>query len=170
MSFAAFLANSGWLNITSQLILPKAAFFCQPPHVLFLSPVCVLHSISTCLSDCSPRLHEHSGESNLGIFWNARTFWGRFFPSSSILPRALAALKRPLYSFGVFFVGFGQIACSSLPIFSLDQASSQRSRVYCPDIGLIIALALSNASLSAAYPGSHSLHFQCSPFLLFSIL
>lgn len=99
MSYAAFLANSGWLNITSQLILPKAAFFFQPPHVLFLSPVCVLHSISTCLSGCSPRLHEHSGESNLGIFLECKNFLRSVFPSSSILPRGASCFEKTLVYF-----------------------------------------------------------------------
>lgn len=33
---------------------------------------------------------------------------------------ALAALWRPLCIFSIFFVGFGQIVCSTLPVVSLD--------------------------------------------------
>lgn len=64
-------------------------------------------------------------------------------------------------------MGFGQIAGNFLPVFSLDQASSHSSRVFCSNANFIVALALPSQCLSAAYPESHFLHFL---FFFFALL
>ena len=104
---------------------------------------------------------------NTGTFLESRNFLRPIFSVLICTTRALAALQRPLCYFSVFLVGFGQIACSSLPVFSLDQAFSHGSRVFCSDASLTIALALPSVCPSAVYPESHSIHF---PFLLFALL
>lgn len=53
--------------------------------------------------------------------------------------RAPAALQRSLCILSVFFVGFGQTAYSSLPVFSLVQAFSHCSKVICSNASLIVA-------------------------------
>ena len=133
---AAFLANFGWVNISSQLILPKAAFLLSSSQILLLLPVCVWHFVSTRLADCSPRLHWHSGESNPVTFLECKNFLRPIFFVLIWITRALAALQRLLCIFSVFFVGFGQIAYNSLPVFSFDQASSYSSKVFCSDASL----------------------------------
>ncbi len=80
---------------------------------------------------------------------------------------ALATLQRLLCIFSVCFVLFGQMAFSSLPLLSLDQTSSQRSKVFCSDASSMVALAWLTSCFSAECPESHSLHF---PFLVFALL
>ncbi len=124
INWAASLVNFGWVNMSSQLILPNAAFLLSTSHVLFLFPVYARHSTSTCLADCTPHLQGHSGESNPGTFLECSNFLRPIFSVLIWTTRALAALQRLLCIFSVCFVGFGQMACSSLPVFSLDQTSS----------------------------------------------
>lgn len=127
----------------------------------------VWHSTNTCLAGCSLLLKEHSGESNPDTFLKCRNF---LRPILSILiwtTRALAALQRPLWIFNVYFVGFGQSACNFLPVFSLDQASSQRLRVFWSDANFIVTFSLPSLRFFTVYPESHLLHF---PFLFFALL
>ena len=81
----------------------------------------------------------------------------------------LAALPRPLYIVNVFFGGFGQIECNSLPVLSLVQANSHCSRVFRSSASLIVACDLPSFYPFNVLPESHSLHFRFSA-LIFSIL
>ncbi len=164
---AAFLVNFGWVNISSQLILPIAAFLLSTFHVLFPFPVYACHSTSMCLADCTPCLQKHSGESNPGTFLECQNLLRPIFSVLIWTTKALAALQRSLYIFSVYFVDFGQMACSFLSVFLLDQTSSQRSRVFCSDASLIIHLAQSTSCFSTLCLKSYSLHFL---FLLFALL
>ena len=94
MNGAAFLANFGWVNISSQLILPKAAFLLSSSHVLFLFLVCARHSVSTNLADCILRLHGHSGEPHPSTFLECKNF---FRPIFSVLICTSSAACSPLY-------------------------------------------------------------------------
>ena len=127
---AAFLASLSWVSISSELILPKAAFLLSSSYALFLFLVCARHSINTCLADYISRLHGHFGESNPGTFLKCRNFLRPIFSVLICAIRTLAALQKPLCNFNVFFVGFRPIACSSLPVFSLDQVFSHSPRVF----------------------------------------
>ena len=124
MNCAAFLANFGWVNISSQLIRLKATFLLSSSQILFLFRMCIRHSISTYLADCSPRLQGYSGDSTPGTFLECKNFWRPVFSVFICTTRALAALQSSLCVFSVFFVGLGQIACTSLPVFSFDQVPS----------------------------------------------
>ena len=108
MNCAALLANFGWVNISSQLILPKAAFLLFSSQILLLFPVCVRHSVSTSLADCSPCLHGPSGDSNPGNFLNCRNFWKPIFSVLICTTRVLAALQSLLYIFSVFLRVLGR--------------------------------------------------------------
>ncbi len=105
--------------------------------------------------------------SNPGTFLECRNLLRLIFSVLIWTTRALAALLRLLCIFRVCFVGFGQMAFSFLPVFSLDQASSQRSRVFCSNASLMVALARLTSCFSAVCPKSHSLHFL---FLFFAHL
>lgn len=140
-----------------------AAFLLFSSHILLLFLVYARHSVSMCLADCTPRLHGYFGESNPGTFLKCKTFLRPIFSVPIYTTRALASLQRPLCNFSVVVVSFGQIACSSLPVFSFDQASSHSSRAICSNASLIVALAFPGTYLSAVYPESHSSHF---PFFL----
>ena len=159
--------NFGWVNISSQLIILNAAFLLSTSHVLFFFPVYAWHSTSKCLADCTARLQGHSGESNLGIFLEFRNLLRPIFSVLILSTRGLAALQRPLCIFTIWFVGFGQIAFDSLPVFLFDQTSSKRSRVFYFDASLMVVLVRPTLYFSAVCPESYSLHFPC---LLFALL
>ncbi len=159
--------NFGWINISSQLIFPNVAFPLPTPHVLFFFSVYARHFTSICLADCTHCLQGHSGDPNPGTFLECRNLLRPIFSIFIWTIRALAVLRRHLCIFSVCFVRFGQIACSSLPVFSLDQTSSQRSKVFCSDASLMVALARPTSCFSAVCPKSYSLHF---PFFLFALL
>ena len=165
-----FLASFGWVSTSSQLIFLKAAFLLSSSHILFLFMVCTGHSINTCLADCIFCLYGHSGESNPGTFLKCKNFLRPIFSVLIYMIRALAALQRPLCSFNIFFVGFGQIACSFLPFFSLDQNSFHSLRVFWSIANLIAALVLPITCCSAVYPESYSLHFLFFLFALFYLV
>lgn len=160
----AFLVNFGVISICSQLILPKATFLLPSSHLLFLFPLCARHLISRCLADCNPRLHEHSGESIPRTFLESWNFSRSIFSELIFTIGAPAALRRPL---NISFAGFGQIVCSSLPVFSLDRAFPRSSKAFCSDASLMTNLAPLSSCLSAIYLESHSLHFLS---LLFALL
>lgn len=160
--------NFGWVNISSQLILPNGALLLSASHVLFFFPVYVQHSTSKFLANCGPLLQGHSEESNPGTFLECRKFFEANLFRSHLDHQGTSALQRPLCTFSVCFVGSGQSACSSLPlVFSNDQASPQRSRVFCSDANFIVALTLPSLHSSAVCPESHSFHLLSS-FLLSS--
>lgn len=64
---------------------------------------------------------EHFGKSKPGTFLECRNFLRPVFSVVIWTMSAFAALQRPLCTsnFDIFFLGFRQIACSSLPVFSL---------------------------------------------------
>ena len=139
MNWAAFLTNFGLVSISSQLILPNATFLLSSSHIRFLFWVCKRHSTSRCFADCRPRLQGHSGESKPGTFLEWRNFLRPIFSVRIWTMSALAALPRPLCTSSVFFVGFGQIACSSLPVLSLVQAISHCSEALRSNASLTVA-------------------------------
>ena len=124
INWADFLVNFGWVNISSQLILPNAAFFLSTSHVLLFFLVYTRRSPSTCLADCTPRPQGNSGESNPGTFLECKNLLRLIFSVLIWTTRALAALQRLLCIFSVCFVGFRQMACSSLPVFFFDKTFS----------------------------------------------
>ncbi len=159
--------NFVWVNISSQLILSKAVFLLSTHHVPFFFPVYAKRSTSICLAEFTPRLQGYSEYSNHGTFLECRNLLRPIFSVLIWITRALAALQGSFCIFSVCFVGFAQIAYSSLPVFSFDQTFSQRSRVFCSNASLMVALARPTSCFSAVCPESHSLHFL---FLLFALL
>ncbi len=167
MNWAAFSTNFGLVSISSQLILPNATFFLSSSHIRFPFWVWRRHSTSRCFADYGLRLHRHSGESKPGTFLEWRNLLSPIFSVRICTISALAALRRPLYISSVFFVGFGQIACSSLPVFSFVQATSHNSEALRSNASLMVAGDLPSSCLSDLYPEFHSLHF---PFFFFAFL
>lgn len=78
MNSAAFLANLGLVNISSQHIRPNATFLLPSSNILFLFRVYRRHSISKYFANCSPRLKALFGESKPGTL-SAGIFPSRFF-------------------------------------------------------------------------------------------
>lgn len=167
MNWAAFLANLGRVSISSQHILPNAAFLVSPAHILFLFPVLIRHSTNRCFADRIPRLQGHSGKSKPGTFLVCRNFLRPIFSVLIWTISALAALRRPLCIFSTLLVGFGQILQSSLPVFLFDQAVSQCSEMICSNAHLTLARDLPRFCFSAVWPESHPFHFS---FLRFALL
>ena len=167
MNCIAFLANFGWINISSKLNVLKAIFLIFSSNIVFFLLICFRHSIKICLADCSPHWHRHSDESNSDTFPECRNFLRPIFSIFIYTIRALAALLKPLYSFSIFLVSLGQIVYNSLPVFSCDQASPYSSSIFCSSASLMVPPALSSICFSAVYPKSHSLYFL---FFLLTLL
>lgn len=154
----------GWVSISSQLITSKGPlfFFFLPPTSIPFPGVCSAFCQHGAWQISSSRLHGHSGKPNPGTCRKFGDFLRAIFSVLICTARALAALQRPLCTFSVFFVGFGQIACCSLPVVSLIQAL----KTFCSNASSRVALAMPNAYFSAVYPESHSDHFPFFPFAL----
>ena len=181
MKWAAVLANLGWVSISSQHILPNAAFLLSSSHVLFLFPTCMRHSISTWFADCIPRLQGHSGESKPRTFLEFRNFPRPIFSVLIWTISELAALQRPLCIFNTFLVGFGQMVRSSSRSSRLTRLSpiAQRCcalvltwqwRVTC--LGLSVLLCSRTSHLSAftlLYPVASFAAMCASSFPLISL-
>lgn len=161
------MANFGWVSISSQPIFSKVAFHLSSSYVLFFFLVWAQHSVNTCLVNWIHCLHRQSSEPNPGTFLKYRNFLRPIFSILISIIRVLTALQKCLYNPSIFFIGFEQIACSFLPIFLLDHASSHSPNVFCFNASLIMILALPSTCLSTVYLKSHSLQF---PFLLFTFL
>ena len=164
----AFLANFGLVDISSQFILSKAAFFLSSSHALFLFRVCIWYSVNKYLAGCIFCLYGYFGKSNLDTVLKCRNLLRPIFSVILYIIKALAALQIPLCNFDVFLVDFSnQIACSFLSAFSLDQNFYHNPRVFCSNARLMMALTISSIYLSVIYLESHFLHF---PFFLFALL
>ncbi len=167
MNWAAFLTIFGLVSISSQLILPNATFFLSSSHIRFFFWLWRRHSTSRCFTDCRPCLHGHSRESKSDTFLEWRNLLSPIFFVRICTISALAALRRPLCISSIFFVGFGQIACSSLPVFSFVQATSHNSEALRSNASLMVARDLPSSCFSDVYPESHSLHKKVG--LVFSV-
>lgn len=167
MSCAAFLANLGWVSVSSQLILPQSAFLLSSSHIFFLFLMCIRHSISTCLADCAPCLHGHSADWNPSTFLECRNFLSPIFSVLICINRALAALQSPLCILSVFFVGVGQTVCNFLPVFWLDHIFSHSSKVFRSNASLMVAFVLPKTCSSAVYVESNFFYFPSFFFTLF---
>lgn len=124
-------------------------------YVLFFFPIYTWHFVNTYLADCISCVYEQSSELNSDIFPKCRNFLRSIFSILIYITKAPATLHRLLYIFIIFFIGFGQIVCSFLSVFSFEQDFFYSSRVFCSTTSLIMALALSNTCFFAVYPESH---------------
>lgn len=132
---AAFLADLGFVSISSQSILPNRMFFPSSSHTLFLWQVWMTHSISRCLADCSLACRSIlASQTKPGTFLEWKKSLRPIFSVLIWKRSVLAALPRPLCIFHIFFVGFGWTECNSLT-----QANSHCSRLFCSSASLIAA-------------------------------
>lgn len=154
-------------RFSSIVLPPLLSIFprmCSAFHQHVLGRFAVLVCIST------PEIQD------LALFLNAKkTSWGLFFPCSHLYYEGVEPFSRELFSFlyfhYLFFVGSGQIVCSSLYLHLTRLFShSSRGFFFGYDASLIMALALPSVCLSAVCPESHSLHFFFNSSILLSCI
>ena len=121
---------------------------------VWVTLVCSVVSSESTLIESSFPVSRSSSASNYILFYppsvlRLLAFLLLFWLGSATGHRSHTPTTTPFQYLQRLFVGFGQIAGSSLPVFSFDQASSHSSRVFCSDGSLIVALALPSACFSA---------------------
>ena len=122
INWAAFLANLGLINISSQPILPNATFLLSSSYIISLFRVCRRHSTSKCLADCIPLLQGHFGESKPGTFLKCRNFLRPIFSFLIWTMRALAALQRPYVSLVSSLWSLGRLHIALSPFSHLSRS------------------------------------------------
>lgn len=166
MKCSAFLANLGWVGITSQHILPNTTLFLFFFHVLFLFPISIQYLTKRCFANYISCLQRYFGESKPDLFQVCKNFLRPIFSIFISTINVLATLQRLLYIFSTCLVSFGQILQSSLPVFLFDQVTSHYLETLCSSANLTVARNLPRFCFFAIQPKSYFFYFLFIYFIL----